>query len=254
MTSFSLGWLAALVLGAATGVLSGLFGVGGGFLLVPALALAGWPVASAVGTSLVYVAAVGAGGAWAHWRAGNMDLRIVLWTAVPAAVVTPLGATAAVHVPDAWLSVAFAAFLAVVVWHLRARDLPEGDVETQPGNRWRAVTLGGFVGLLSGLFGVGGGLLLVPGQVLWLGVPLKRAVGNSLGAVLLTGLVGTTAHARLGTVAWSHAWVLVSGGLVGVAVGARLLTVLPTDRLRVAMRAFIALLALAMAWRGLRAI
>jgi hypothetical protein len=249
-----LGWLAVLSLGAATGVLSGLFGVGGGFLLVPALSLVGWPVVNAVGTSLAYVAAVGAGGAWAHWRAGNVDPRVVLWTAVPAAACAPLGAAAAVHVPDAWLSIAFAVFLAGVVWQLRPRDLKEAAAEHSPTVPWRATALGSAVGLLSGLFGVGGGLLLVPGQVVWLGVPLKRAVGNSLGAVLLTGLVGTTAHARLGTVSWDHALVLTAGGLVGVSVGTRLLTSLPTGRLRAGMQVFLGLLAVAMAGRGLRAL
>jgi hypothetical protein len=249
-----LGWLAVLSLGAATGVLSGLFGVGGGFLLVPALSLVGWPVVNAVGTSLAYVAAVGAGGAWAHWRAGNVDPKVVLWIAVPAATCAPLGAAAAVHVPDAWLSIAFAVFLVAVVWHLRPRQLIEADAERAPIAPWRATALGSGVGLLSGLFGVGGGLLLVPGQVVWLRVPLKRAVGNSLGVVLLTGLVGATAHARLGTVSWAHAVVLTAGGLVGVSVGTRLLTLVPTEKLRAGMQVFLGLLAVAMAMRGLRAI
>jgi uncharacterized membrane protein YfcA len=247
-------WLAAVLLGAGTGVLSGLFGVGGGFLLVPALSLSGWPVANAVGTSLAYVAAVGAGGALGHWRAGNVDVAVVIRTALPAAMLAPLGANAAVNVPDAWLSLAFALFLAGVTRQLGGPTPAEGASAAPQPAGWRAIWLGGAVGLLSGLFGVGGGLLLVPGQVKWLGIPLKRAVGNSLGAVLLTGLVGTAAHARLGTVAWGHLPVLVTAGLVGVAAGTRLLTVLPAAKLQAAMRVFLGLLALAMTARGIQAL
>ncbi|MEB3222767.1 MAG: sulfite exporter TauE/SafE family protein [Candidatus Sericytochromatia bacterium] len=249
-----LDWAAVALLGAATGVLSGLFGVGGGFLLVPALALLGWPVATAVGTSLAYVAAVGAGGAWAHWRAGNIDGAFVAWTALPAAACAPLGAAVAKRLPDACLALAFAAFLAAMAWQMRPRPALQGAEGDAPVARWRAVGLGGSVGVLSGLFGVGGGLLLVPGQVAWLGIPLKRAVGNSLGAVLLTGLVGTAAHGQLGTVVWGHVAVLVPAGLVGVAAGTRLLAVVPAERLRAGLQGFLGLLAVAMAVRGLRAL
>lgn len=255
--SLSGAWWILAVLGASTGVLSGLMGVGGGFLLVPALALLGWPMATAVGTSLAYVAVVGAGGAWAHWRAGNISPRFVIWVAVPAALCAPAGATLATRLPDAWLALAFALFLAAMAFLMRRRQsqiemAPDlGEEHTPPV---RAALLGAGVGVLSGIFGVGGGLLLVPAQVNWLGIPLKRAIGNSLGAVLLTGVSGTLAHWHLGTFASGAGAALIAGGLLGVTAGSRLLKRIPTERLRIFFWVFLLLLALATSWRGISAL
>jgi uncharacterized protein len=235
-------------LGAATGMLSGLLGVGGGFLLVPALALIGWPMANAVGTSLAYVAVVGAGGAWTHWRAGNVELRFVLWMGVPAAACAPAGAALAKRLPDAWLALAFAVFLVAMAGLMRkGQSPPQGPPSTgasQTPHR-QAVALGASVGVLSGIFGVGGGLLLVPAQVTWLGIPLKRAVGNSLAAVLLTGISGTVAHIQLGSFEPAAGIPLIAGGLIGVVAGSRLLKHIPTERLKASFWIFLLLLAIA---------
>jgi uncharacterized membrane protein YfcA len=238
-----------LGLGAVTGLLSGLFGLGGGFLVVPILALAGWSMAAAVGTSLVYVAVIGLGGTIAHLRARNVDRRFVTLVVVPAALLAPAGAAAATRLPDAALAVAFGVFLALMAGQM-GRKPAGGDEAPPPPRPAPAMALGASVGLLSGMFGVGGGLLFVPAQVAWFRIPIKRAVGNSLAAVLVTGVVGIAAHAAIGNVAWTHAAVLVLGGTAGLFGGTRLLGGLSPDRLRAGLLVFLYLIAAAMVVRG----
>ncbi|MEB3197629.1 MAG: sulfite exporter TauE/SafE family protein [Candidatus Sericytochromatia bacterium] len=241
-----------LLLGALTGLLSGLLGVGGGFLLVPALAIGlGWPLVKAVGTSLMYVAAIGLGGAWTHWRAGNLDGRLVAWLAVPAALLAPLGAELAVHLPNAWLALSFSLLLLGVAYSMWRPFRPAEVSDGSEPPRGRAVAWGAVVGVLSGLFGVGGGLLLVPAQNVALRVPLKRAIGNSLAVVLLTGLVGAIAHLRLGTPNTHAALPLIAGGMVGVQAGTWWLARLSVPHLRTGLALFLLSLAVVTGARAL---
>ena len=238
-----------LLVGAFTGLLSGLFGLGGGFLIVPLLAIAGTPMAVAVGTSLAYVAAIGLGGAASHLRDRNVDRRFVALVALPAILLVPVGAAAATTLPDAGLAIAFGVFLALMAGQM-GRKPADGEGEPPPPRALPALGLGAAVGLLSGLFGVGGGLLFVPAQVAWFHIPVRRAVGNSLTAVLLTGLVGVLAHARLGNVDWPAVAALVAGGAVGLAGGVRLLHRLSVAQLRAWLLVFLYGLAIAMIARG----
>lgn len=232
-------------LGAFTGFLSGLFGTGGGFLIVPMLALAGWPMVQAVGTSLTYVAVVGIGGATHHLRVGNVDRRFALTAGLPAALLAPLGAAASVRISDFWLTLFFAGFLMLIASRMGRKPV-FGDQPAPPPGVGQALGLGSAVGFLSGMFGVGGGVLAVPVQVTWLGVPIKRAVGNSLAIVLLTGVAGSAAHTLLGNVVWQAAGALVAGGLLGLAGGTRALARISADRLRTALVVFLYVLATAM--------
>lgn len=236
--------------GVVTGLLSGLFGLGGGFLVVPILALSGAPMAAAVGTSLVYVAVIGLGGAITHLRAGNVDRRFVALVGIPAALIAPAGAAAATHLADAGLAVGFGLFLALMAGQM-GRKPAGGDEAAPPPKPAPAIGLGAAVGLLSGLFGVGGGLLFVPAQVAWFHIPIKRAIGNSLAAVLLTGAVGAAAHATLGNIDWPAAAALVAGGLVGLAGGTRAMRRVSAEDLRIWLLVFLYAIALAMVGRGL---
>lgn len=216
------------------------------------LALAGTPMAAAVGTSLAYVAAIGLGGAASHLRTGNVDRRFVALVAGPAVLLAPAGAAAATRLPDAGLAVAFGIFLALMAGQMGRK--PAGPDEDPPPPRpLPALGLGGAVGLLSGLFGVGGGLLFVPAQVAWFRIPIKRAVGNSLAAVLLTGIVGVAAHATFGNVDWPAAGVLVLGGVLGLRGGTRLMARVSPEQLRGWLLVFLYGVAIAMVARGLLA-
>lgn len=114
------------------------------------------------------------------------------------------------------------------------------DERRRPGRLLRLVALGMVAGLLSGVFGVGGGLLVVPGLIWLIGLDARRAAGTSLLAVLPTALVGVLAYAGRGQVDAQLALLLGAGGLLGAPAGSRLLHRLP---LRLVRLAFLGLLA-----------
>ncbi len=229
--------------GLVAGLLSGLMGVGGGFLLVPALAIAGWKMTSAVGMSLVFVTVMGLAGSLSHIKRGNVDWPIVKVAAVPAVIGAQLGAFGSAGLPGWFLRAAFAGVLLYAA-HEMTRPLPaatDGQVSAVA-----SAGLGGIVGVLSGLLGVGGGVLLVPGQCRWMGVPLKRAIGNSMALVVLTGVAGIAGHLAFGHLdVGSGAW-LVVGGLVGVRLGLWLLRWISPVGLRTWFAAFLVTLAVLM--------
>lgn len=237
-------WL--IPVGLVTGLLSGLFGVGGGFLIVPLLSLLGWPLHVAIGTSLLYVTGLGLGGSVSHARAGNLDARLIVAMAAPAIAGAQLGALGTATMP-AWLTHAvFALCTVVAAIQMGAPEAPDRPRAERWAPAW-AAALGIVVGVLSGFLGVGGGLFLVPGQVRWLGVPLKRAIGNSMAVIVLTGASGVVGHVVLGHVSWPVIPWLMVAGVAGMQAGLLLSARLPLVRLR---QAFIGVMVLVAAWMG----
>lgn len=107
------------------------------------------------------------------------------------------------------------------------------------------VVLGILAGALSTLFGVGGGIVMVPLLTLAYGMDVKRAVGTSLATILPTALIGTYYHTRLGNVEWSRTVLLVLGTLLGTRLGYLALQTLPS----LTLKRLFALLAIAVAVR-----
>ena len=85
---------------------------------------------------------------------------------------------------------------------------------------WRYSVLGGFTGLVSGLLGVGGGIVFVPLVTTMLGMPLKRALGTSLVLIAIIAIPGTIVHAALGHIDWGIAFALALGVIPGARIGA----------------------------------
>ena len=117
-------------------------------------------------------------------------------------------------------------------------------------SRWSAAGVGVATGFLSGLFGVGGGILMVPCLVLLLGMEQRRAHGTSLGAMVLISASALGGFLLDGSVAWLPGVLIFAGSSVGVTVGASLLDHVPTRSLRIGF----ALLLLATAARFLAAV
>ncbi|WP_026401005.1 sulfite exporter TauE/SafE family protein [Actinomadura rifamycini] len=215
--------MTALVLGAAIGVLLGLLGGGGSILAVPALVYgAGLPLSAAIPASLLVVGISSA-------TAALPRLRDVRWRI--AAVVGGAGAAAAVGgaalgrlLPDQAIMLGFAALMVAAGARMLAGDVPSGGACALPGGGvdWRAclpksAAAGAAVGVLTGLFGVGGGFLVIPALVLGLGLPMAAAVGTSLVIVAANAAAGFAVHA--GDAALD---VGVVGGFTGAAIAGSL--------------------------------
>lgn len=240
-----------LALGVGVGVLAGLFGVGGGFMIVPALAALGWGALSATGTSLAVVTAMGFGGLAVQWRRGGFHaLRGALGLGLAAAAGAPLGALAATHAAPRWLHGAFAllALAAMLLTLLPPAPAREGGGGVHPA---LAPLLGFGVGVVSGLLGVGGGVLLVPGQVHLLRRGHHEAVETSLAALALAGLSGSVTHLALGHVDPAAAGLLALGGFVGLRFGREGLRRLPVRAARLGFAALALAVAASAAYRAI---
>jgi hypothetical protein len=119
-----------------------------------------------------------------------------------------------------------------------------GPAERESGPR-QLLGVGLAAGLVSGLLGIGGGLVMVPLLTGWLGVPLKRALGTSLAAIVLLVIPGVAVHALLGHIDWSICLAVVFGSVPGARVGARLALGTRERTLRMLVGSFLLLVAFA---------
>lgn len=218
-------------LGFGSAFLSGLVGVGGAIILIPALTylpplfgVAPLGIKAIAGVTLVQVAGAGALGAWRHHRAGAVRRSLVVPLGISMAVASLIGAIASDFV-EAWMLEAIFATMAIVAaGALMARSLkPQRDPiaeNHEPAGRTTAVAMGGGLGLLSGLVGVGGSFLLVPMMVEILRIPIRIAIGTSLAVVTIAAAAGAFGKAVTGQVDWALAAALVVGALPGVVAGA----------------------------------
>lgn len=241
-----------LVLGVLTGMLSAAFGVGGAVLSTPGVRLLGLSALSAVGTTLPSILPSAAAGTARYWREGLVDWRVVTITAPAGAAAAVAGSLLSESVPGEghWLMVATAGLLGfTAVRLLRADDEPEPAGANREGHQapppsrpvLALVGVGG--GMLSGLLGVGGGTILLPAFVGLLRLPTKRAVATSLACVGILAIPGTVTHTVLGHIDWRFALLLAVGVIPGARLGAAAAIAVSDRRLRLAVAAVMALLA-----------
>ena len=261
-------YLAVLLLvGAVVGVMAGLFGVGGGFLMVPAqfwaLGLLGvdseTALRTAFGTSLAVVIPTAASGAWAHHCRRCVRWDAVQWMGVSAAFAALAGALLSTRVPGRPLELLLGLVLCAAAIQLL---MQRGSCDL--GGEERALTPGGYLalgtpgGLLSGLLGIGGGIVLVPLLTLVLRYPVRTAIGTSTPVILCAALGGVVGYAlavptALDTLPGSISYVnLPSAVALAIAsvpmaqVGARLAHACPPRLLRTALAAVMVLVGLLM--------
>ena len=235
-----------ILVGLAAGLLSSLFGVGGGVIIVPALGLVlHLDQHLAQGTSLMVIVPTAAWGAFRYARRGSIQWGASLRVGIPALVTSFLAAHLALRLPSGLLRVLFALFLVAVAARAASTRRQPQRAAPQPNRRGNRVqlALGVGVGALSGLLGVGGGVLATPGLILLSGFPAQLAQGTSLGALVLSSGAGVVGYAGAGAVDWLAAAAVFLGALVTVPLGTYVAHRLPEHRLRQAF----ALFALAMA-------
>jgi uncharacterized membrane protein YfcA len=211
----------AVLVGLVSGILAGLFGVGGGIVMTPGIqVLLGSAPIVALATPLPVILPTALTGAVTYGRAGELDVRAAAWIIGPG-VVASIGGAMLTSVVDTHLLLVITAVLLAsqAVGILRGRRSRSG--EAQAGTPAVYAGIGLAAGFVSGLLGIGGGLVMVPLLAGWLGMPLKRALGTSLLAIVALVIPGTVTHAVLGNVDWALVVVLTIGAVPGARVGAR---------------------------------
>lgn len=233
------------LIGLAAGLLSGLFGVGGGSVITPAISvLLGVPPLLAIATPLPVIVPTAAVGANNYRRAGRVDWRAVGW-AVPLGLFGAVaGALAADWVDAKGASHALLLMTALIVgWEsfriIKGRDTTETADSSLGRPGWQFAATGLAAGLVSGLLGVGGGIIMVPVFTSLLGMPLKKALGTSLCVMIPLVIPGTIVHAVLGNIDWAVAGVLVIGVMPGAWLGSRLALAARDRTLHLAVGSFL---------------
>jgi uncharacterized membrane protein YfcA len=238
--SFAIG----VAIGLASGVLSGIFGVGGGIVMTPGVqVLLGAPPVVALATPLPAIFPTALAGALAYRRRGELDPRVAAWLAGPGLLGAALGAWVTEWVDTSLLLLATAGLLgwqAIGVVRTRPRGGPEG---MRPISNEGLAAVGAGAGFLSGLLGIGGGIVIVPFLAGWLGMPLKRALGTSLLAIVALVVPGTVVHAMLGHIDLWIVAALTIGAVPGARIGAGIALGARERTLRVAVGLFLLVVA-----------
>ncbi len=263
-------WLpTAAFLGVCVGLIAGMFGVGGGFLLVPLLNVVlgvSWPIAVGAGLCQTIATALGA---WLRYRAmGHAESRFdimllggsLLGVDAGARVLEYLKTASAIDIAgrsvtavNFILPVGYTLLFAITAGLLWFKPSPRDDAPTKPGPLARlrippladlpvagiprvsgpVIAVVGFGnGLLAGLLGIGGGITLIPIMLYGFGFDIKKTAGTGIVIVLVVAIVGTVQHARLGNVHLGLAMTLMVGSALSAQVGAGLTRTLSPTVLR----------------------
>ncbi|MGH2678913.1 MAG: sulfite exporter TauE/SafE family protein [Actinomycetota bacterium] len=210
-----------VAIGLVAGVLSGLFGVGGGILMTPGIqVLLGAPPIVALATPLPVIFPTALAGALAYRRGGELDARAAVWLVGPGLAGAALGAWLTELVDTRLLLLVTAVLLgsqsvAILLERHRHRTARPTTGPILGG-------IGAVAGFVSGLLGIGGGLVMVPLLAGWLGMPLKRALGTSLLAIIALVVPGTIVHAALGHIDLGICLAVMVGAVPGARLGAAL--------------------------------
>jgi uncharacterized membrane protein YfcA len=275
-----------VVLGFLVGLLSGMFGVGGGFLTTPLLIFYGIPPTVAVASATTQITGASVSGVAAHWKRGGVDLKMGGVMIAGGHVGSIVGAMLFRVLQNSGQIDLIIGFLYVLllgsIGGLMLKDamialgwVQQSEAKAQPRHnkwvaslplRWRfyasglyisplaPMALGFAAGMLTVLLGVGGGFILVPAMIYLLGMAARVVIGTSLVMILAVSAVTTFIHAvTTQSVDIVLAGLLLLGGVIGAQYGARLTTRLNPDLLRFALAVIIlgvALrMALGLAWR-----
>ena len=276
----SVNWLFILILGFVVGVLSGMFGVGGGFLTTPLLIFYGIPPTVAVASASTQITGASVSGVMVHMRRGGVDMKMggvmivggLLGSVIGAAMFRVLQSSGRIDVVIGLLYVLILGGIGslmlkdslVMLGLLGRREAPATAARH---NRWIALlplrwrfyssglyisplaplVLGFLAGVLTVFLGIGGGFILVPAMIYLLGMPARIVIGTSLIMILAVSAATTIVHSlTTRAVDIVLAGLLLVGGVVGAQYGALLTTRMKPDYLRLALSIIILLVALRM--------
>ncbi len=275
IAELSVNWVVVLVMGTGVGMLSGLFGVGGGFLITPLLIFYGIPPAVAVATGANQIVASSVTGVIGHWRRKAVDIRMGLVLLAGGVVGSVIGVWL-----FAWLrttgqielliSLSYVALLGVVGTMMMTEGLAAMNAR-RLGKRTRSsrgrarhnwvhglpfkmrfktsrlyisallpLVLGMLVGIMAAIMGVGGGFIMVPAMIYLLRMPTNVVVGTSLFQILFVTALVTVLHAvNNQTVDFILALILLLGGVIGVQLGIQFGNKLRGEQLRALLGAIV---------------
>lgn len=230
------------ILGLVAGILAGMFGIGGGVIIVPALILMfNFSIAQASGTSLAaLMMPVGIFAVMQYHKKGLINLKVASIFALGLFVGVIFGADLALFLPPKTMKILYGVFLLWVSWRfldpISLLKKNNQSKESEPEKSMSIVLLSFFAvltGILSGLFGVGGGLVMVPVMVSFMNFDTKKAMGTSLAALLPpVALPGVIKFYNAGSLDLTVAAILAVGLLFGAFLGAKITIAMPSQLIK----------------------
>ncbi len=254
-----------LGLGGLVGVLSGMFGVGGGFLMTPLLFFIGIPPAVAVATEANQIVASSFSGVLAHLRRKTVDLRMGTVLLIGGLIGAAMGVVVFNYLKslgqvDLLVKLCYVVFLGIIGGMMffeslnAIRNTKSGKPPKRKKHNWvhglplkvrfrtsglyisviPPLLVGVAVGILAAIMGVGGGFIMVPAMIYLLGMPTKVVVGTSLFQIIFVTAFTTMLHATTNyTVDVALAVLLLVGGVVGAQIGTRIGVNMKAEQLRI---------------------
>jgi uncharacterized membrane protein YfcA len=273
IAEISVNFLYLLGLGAGVGMMSGIFGVGGGFLMTPLLIFMGIPAPVAVGTEANQIVASSVSGALAHFKRGNVDLKMGTMLLIGGIIGSTFGVglfkwLSALGQIDVVIRLAYVLFLGIIgglmmvesIKAIRQTRSPTGGRRKLHEHRWfhglpfkmrfrrsklyisalLPLTVGALVGVLAAIMGVGGGFIMVPAMIYVLGMPTSVVIGTSLfQIVFVTANVTFLQAYQNQTVDMLLGLFLIVGGVIGAQIGTRVGAKLPGEKMRFLLAAMV---------------
>lgn len=243
--------------GLVAGILAGFLGIGGGTVLVPLLVGLGYTPVQAVATSSLSIVITAISGSFQNWRMGYLSLNKVILIGFPAVLTAQIGVFFAGLFSPRLLLFLFGCLLLLNIYLVEVRKqitareqqhTSESDINAENNllfnPAFARILTGSSAGILAGLFGVGGGIIMVPLQMVLLGEPIKVAIQTSLGVITITAISACLGHSIQGNVLWIQGMILGLGGLLGAQISTRFLPRLSDQTVGLMFKIFLVLISI----------
>lgn len=269
-------WLILSIIGLVAGTLGSLMGLGGGIIIVPAMMilsgylaiLVGVTPQVAVGTSLLIMIFTGLSSTLAYIKQKTVDLRsgwLFFAGSGPGALV---GVYFNNSIDPNMFLIFFGGFIIIISFILMIRKYLKPIKPTKKGITRQyineageaieygyqpalALSIAFIVGMCSGLFGIGGGSLMVPAMILLFGFPPHRAVATSMFMIFLSAMLSSITHIALGNINWLYAFALIPGAWFGGKLGATINQRLKSETVVNLLRVFLVIIGVRLIYQGL---
>lgn len=238
------------VVGVLAGLLAGMFGVGGGILIVPGLVMgAGMNQRLAHGTSLAAVVPISISSLISYTVNDNVDWNVGIWLAIGAIAGAVIGTKLLDILPHRTLGVLFAVILLASAVRLFIATDADGRSSMTVAMALSLVLIGLVTGILAGLLGVGGGIVMVPAMILLFKVPPAIAKGTSAFVIIPTAIMGTWRNRTKRNTHLKAALVIGVAGIVTAAIGGVIADKMSDDVSNVLFATLLTIVAIRLLWQ-----
>ncbi|MCD6171818.1 MAG: sulfite exporter TauE/SafE family protein [Thermoplasmata archaeon] len=227
------------------GILASLFGLGGGFLIVPTLTLLGLPVHHAIGTSSAIIIFSSLSAIIEYRKQEKINYKAGILIVIPSIIGAYIGACLTMYIQAGILKIIFGIVLLFVAFRMMKQEV----WREKKLKHW-IIPFGGFLsGIISGLLGIGGGIINVP-FLAYLGLPIHVAVATSSFSIFFTSMASAFKHYFLGNVEFIWLVLFAPAIVIGAQFGAKLAKKIKSKDLKSAFSLLLIILALVMIFKG----